>query len=111
MQSRVIVITAADVCEIVTKHPLASLVDNPSRLQVLVLADPARRRSLAPLLKKTWAPEALALDRRVAYAWCPGGVATSPLMEALGRIVGNGMTARNIATMSRIDRLARVGQE
>ena len=45
VQSRVIVITAADVCEIVTKHPLASLVDKPSRLQVLVLADPARRRS------------------------------------------------------------------
>ena len=45
VQSRVIVITAADVCEIVTKHPLTSLVDKPSRLQVLVLADPARRRS------------------------------------------------------------------
>ena len=46
---------------------------------VAVLANPADRTRLEPLLARDWAPEALALGVRVAYLWCPQGVIASRL--------------------------------
>lgn len=100
--SRVTALAAAELAAAVEGNPLASPDRNPSRLLVSVLADPADLRHLAPLTGEDWSPEALALGARVAYVWCPEGVLASRLSEAIGRALGDAMTTRNWATMTKL---------
>ena len=72
---------------------------------VSVLKDPADRRLLKPLAKQDWAPEALAIGTRVAYHWCPRGLTESRLSAAVGKALGDGVTARNWATMMKLHAL------
>ncbi len=103
--ARVVVLTAAEVAVIVRKNPLAKVATNPSRLLVTVLADPADRRRLTPLLKQRWAPDALALGSRVAYLWCRDGILESPLPEAVSKALGEAVTSRNWGTMTKLHAL------
>jgi hypothetical protein len=63
---------------------------------------------LRPLLKQRWAPEALAIGKHVAYIWCGKSVVDSRAWAAVNRIVGDGGTARNFTTMSKLAALAAV---
>lgn len=105
VSARVTVLTAAELAAIVARPPLRGIADNPSRLLVTVLTRPADRSRLAPLAKQDWAPEAMALGARVAYLWCPEGVLASRLAEAIGRLLGDGATTRNWATMTKLHAL------
>ena len=105
ISARVTVLTAADVAAAVKKNPLEKVADNPSLLLVTVLNDPADRKHVMPLTKQDWAPEAFALGTRVAYVWCANGSIKSPLWKAVERILGNGVTSRNWATMLKIHAL------
>jgi uncharacterized protein (DUF1697 family) len=104
--SRVTVLAAAELAAIVAGNTLRDVVTEPSRLLVAVLRDPADRRRLEPLAAQAWAPEALALGPRAAYLWCPDGVLVSRLPEAVARALGDGVTTRNWATMSKLHALA-----
>ncbi len=103
--ARVMVLTRAEVAEIVAKNPLAKVTTNPSRLLVAVLAEPADRRRLAPLVRQGWTPEALAMGPRVAYLWCPAGILQSRLLDAVSRTLGEAVTSRNWSTMIKLHRL------
>lgn len=103
--ARVMVLTRAEVAEIVAKNPLAKVATNPSRLLVTVLADPADRRRLTPLLRRRWNPDALALGRRVAYLWCPDSILESPLLAAVSKALGDRITSRNWGTMTKLHAL------
>ena len=109
VSARVTVLTAAEVDAAVRDNPLAGVADNPSRLLVMVLADAAARSRLEPLLEQSWKPEAIALGRRVAYLWCPRGIIDSKLSAAVGRAVGDAGTARNMATMRKLQALTGGG--
>ena len=104
--SRVTVLTAAEVAAAVAGNPLGEVADNPSRLFVAILRDPADRARLEPLTERDWGPEVLALGGRVAYIWCPEGAAESPLTVAVGRALGDGVTTRNWATLTKLHALA-----
>ena len=91
-----------EVAAAVRENPLASLATNPSRLLLMALRDSKAAARLKPLLKERWAPEALALRSRTAYLWCANGIGNSPLWDMANRAVGNGGTARNLATMTRL---------
>jgi uncharacterized protein (DUF1697 family) len=104
--ARVLALTAAELDEIVCDNPLSRIASDPSRLLVAVLADPADRARLEPLAGQDWAPEAMALGRRVAYLWCPEGVIASRAMEAVTRTLGDAVTARNWATIMKLHALA-----
>ena len=104
--SRVTVLTAAELAAAVAANPLLDVASNPSRLLVAFLADPADRQKLQPLTRQDWAPEALALGPRVAYLWCPPGVLASKLSEAVGRALGDAVTTRNWATVTKLHSLA-----
>jgi uncharacterized protein (DUF1697 family) len=104
--AKVTVLSAAEMAAVVAKNPLLKVADNPSRLLVAVLRDPADRNKLQPLMKQDWSPEALAVGPRVAYLWCPGGILESKLAEAVNRALGDGVTARNWATMLKLHALA-----
>jgi len=105
VSARVTVLTAKEVAAAVTENPLLEVATNPSRLQVAVLSNPAERPKLEPLLKQDWAPEVLALGTRVAYLWCAEGILASRLAEAVSRILGDAMTARNWATVMKLHAL------
>lgn len=71
----------------------------------LLVAFPRGPRVLAAaraLLAEDWTPEALAVDERVAYLWCPGGIIDSRLMKAFARATGEDATARNWATVQKL---------
>jgi uncharacterized protein (DUF1697 family) len=107
VSSRVTVLTARELQAAVHENPLASTSRDPSRLQVVMLARPADRKHIAPLAGQDWSPEALALGTRVAYLWCPDGVIASRLHEAIARLLGDAITARNWATMQKLLALAK----
>lgn len=109
VSARVTVLTAAELAAAVVENPLHEVAGDPSRLLVTVLANPADRRRLEPLAAQQWAPEALALGTRVAYLWCAEGIMASRLAEAVGRLLGDGATSRNWATMTKLHALAARG--
>jgi len=104
--ARVTVLTAEEFAA-VTENPLLGVAGDPSRLLVAFLRDPADRPKLEPLLEQDWGPEAVALGRRVAYLWCAEGILASRLAEAVNRLLGDAVTARNWATVLKLHALTQ----
>ncbi|OEZ58215.1 hypothetical protein JAB5_26130 [Janthinobacterium sp. HH103] len=102
--ARVTVLSASQFAELVEQNTLAPATD-AARLLTLVLNNPADVQRLTPLLQQSWQPEALALGRWAAYAWCPDGVLASKVVAALGVLLGDGVTSRNWATMQKLHAL------
>jgi uncharacterized protein (DUF1697 family) len=100
--SRVTVLAAGELAAAVVGNPLPARCDDPSRLQVAFLADPADRARLVGLTKQRWDPEAIALGARVAYLWCPDRVLASRVLEAVGRTLGDAVTVRTWATVQKL---------
>ncbi|HET7459248.1 MAG TPA: DUF1697 domain-containing protein [Gemmatimonadaceae bacterium] len=110
VDSRVTVLAGDAVAAAVAENPLLDVAADPSRLFVAVLADPADARSrLQPLAARSWTPEALAVGGRVAYLWCPAGQIESPLAAALAKTLGDAVTSRNWATMTKLHALVATG--
>lgn len=107
--TRVTVLTAQELAAIVRDNPLRQHAGEPSRLQVAVLSDSADRARLKPLAGRDWAPEALAVGGRACYLWCPRGQIESPVAEAVGRALGDAVTTRNWATITKLHLLASGG--
>ncbi len=97
----VILLSAEEVAAVVRDNPLSRVATNPSYLLVVAPQDPLRIEKLKPLLKQKFAPETLALGKRVAYLWCANGVARSPLWAAVDRALERTGTARNISTFTK----------
>jgi len=107
--ARIVVLTAAELADIVEGNPLAAHAPDPSRLLVAFVGDPAHLSRLAPLMQQDWSPEALAVGGRAAYVWCPDGVADSPLVKAVGTARGAAVTMRNWATVLKLRDLSGIG--
>jgi uncharacterized protein (DUF1697 family) len=103
--SRVTVLDAAEMADVVAENALLEIADDPSRLLVVVPTNPADRRLLEPLLNQDWAPEALAVGTRAAYIWCAAGILASRLAATVGRVLGDAATTRNWATISKLHAL------
>ena len=101
LSSDVIILSAREVTAAVRDNPLSRVATNPSHLLVLVPQVKSGLLRLEPLLDQRWAPELLALGRRVAYLWCAKGVAKSPLWAAVDRALERKGTVRNIATFTK----------
>ncbi len=102
INSRVTVLSGAEVAAVVRDNPFADVADNPSCLLVMVMRRPSDQRRLKPLIEKPWQPEALALGKRVAYIWCAHGVPDSTLWPAVDQALECTGTVRNMATMTRL---------
>jgi uncharacterized protein (DUF1697 family) len=85
ISARVTVLTAAELAVVVADNPLGKIADNPSRLLVTVLTDPADRKRLLPLARQEWAPDVLA--------------------AAVSRLLGDAATTRNWATITKLHAL------
>jgi uncharacterized protein (DUF1697 family) len=107
VSARITLLTAAELAVAVAENPLLKVAGDPSRLLVAFLNDPAHRAKLEPLAARDWANEALAVGKRVAYLWCPEGILASPLGKAVGRALGEAVTARNWATTLKLNAIAQ----
>ncbi|UTY57936.1 DUF1697 domain-containing protein [Massilia sp. erpn] len=105
--ARVTVLDAEQLDAIVEENSLQAQADDPARLLVAVLNQPADRARLEPLLHQDWQPEAFALGRWAAYIWCADGVLASRAAAAMGKILGDAVTTRNWGTISKLQALAR----
>ena len=105
LRTAVIVLSTAEIVEVLGGNPLSGLAEDPSRMLVAFLAATADRGRWQVLLQTDWTPEAVGLGEHVAYLWCPMGVAASPLVQAIGREFGDAVTMRNWATVAKIGAL------
>ncbi|TWI64242.1 uncharacterized protein (DUF1697 family) [Pseudoduganella lurida] len=105
--SRVTVLDAQQLDDVVADNPLGAIAVDPARLMVSVFSNPADRAKLEPLAHQPWEPEAFALGRWAAYIWCADGVLASRAAAAMGKLLGDGVTTRNWATISKLHALAR----
>jgi len=102
VKTRVTVLTGKDLATAIRDNPLTSVADDPARLLLVVVRDRATVARIEPLLEERWAPEALALRKRIAYLWCAGGISDSRLWTAVNRAGGASVTGRNLATMTKL---------
>lgn len=102
---RVTVLTGGEIAEIVAKNPLEEIAVDPSRYLVAVLNDPADRTRLAAIAQQDWAPEVMAIGRRVAYVWCASGILAGRLFQTIDKALGGGVTTRNWATITKLHAL------
>jgi uncharacterized protein (DUF1697 family) len=73
-----------------------------SRLVVGVIRGQAALTALARLADQPWSPEKLVCGQGAGYLWCPGGLAESPLVAAVGKALRDDVTMRNWNTMLKI---------
>jgi len=108
VSSKITLLDATELAAIMAENPFAKQSSaEPNRLLAGVLARPADRALLTPLAKQKWTPDALAVGARVAWLWCPNGQIDSPLAIATWKALGDRVTARNMATMLKLQALAR----
>ena len=100
--SRVIVLSAGELADVIACNPLLSIAEDLSRLIVAVPADPSARSKLAQLEKQDWGRDALAVGPRAAYLWCSDGVIASKLNAAVNKLLGEEVTSRNWATILKL---------
>jgi uncharacterized protein (DUF1697 family) len=106
VSARVIVLNADEVDAIIASNPLMQAADDPSRFLVSVLAD-VRDGERARALRAT-PPEAIAVGERAVYLWCANGILDSVIPVALAKLLGDAHTARNWATLLKIQAQLRV---
>ncbi len=104
--SRFTVLPLSELDAILDANPFPDAVAEPSRYLVAILSDATLRAKVEPLIGSDWGPDAIALGERVAYCWHKGGILESALPAALGRAVGDQVTARNWATLTKLQALA-----
>jgi uncharacterized protein (DUF1697 family) len=103
--ARVTVLSCDELDAIIADCSLVPIAPDGARLLAFVPADPSSLRPLQPLLAEDWAPGAVAVGSRAAYVWCPEGVLESKAAMALGRLLGDEVTARNWNTLLKLQKL------
>ncbi len=100
--SRVSILSAGQVAEIISDNPIGKVADNPSKLLVSVYLDAGARKVLTPLTKEKWHPEVFGLGDLASYTWCASGIIESKVLKAVDKVIKNGVTARNWGTMLKL---------
>ena len=103
--SRVTVLSADQLGTIVATNPLVAQSTDHARLATFIFSDDGQRELVAPLAEQDWAPGALAIGERAVYVWCPAGVLDSPAAAAVNKLLGDGTTARNWNTLTKLHTL------
>lgn len=105
VSTKVTVLKADELDEILDDNPIAKLCDNPSRMLVAVFSDAVDRAKVAELAAQEWKPEVFAAGKRAAYLWCVNGISAGQLGFAVDKALKNGVTARNLGTMIKLREL------
>src|SRR5882762_2619720 len=98
----VTVVTATELAAIIRENPLLPVAVDPAKHLVAFVSHPRSLVPLRPLLKNSWAPDALAIGAHAAYLWCAAGVIESKLSQMFARHAGDTVTTRNWATVLKL---------
>ena len=109
VSTKTTVLTADELDEILDGNPIAALCDNPSRMLVAVFSDAVDRSKVSALAAQEWKPEVFAAGTRAAYLWCVNGISSGQLGFAVDKALKNGVTARNLGTMTKLREIVRSG--
>ena len=107
VSARVVVLTRAELLGVVSENPLRAVARDPTRLIVSLCRDAAALRAVRRLEREDRGDEALATGPLAAYLWCPKGILASALAPAVGRLMGESATSRNLATLSKVEACLR----
>jgi uncharacterized protein (DUF1697 family) len=102
----VVVKTAADLDAAIAEHPLRHHADDDARMLVMFTQDASDLALLKVLEDGDWAPEAFAVGRHAAWLWCANGVTESRISKAATRTLHERCTARNWATVEKLQAMA-----
>ncbi|HQR08848.1 MAG TPA: DUF1697 domain-containing protein [Gemmatales bacterium] len=102
VETRVFVVSAYELNQMIQANPLWKVADNPSRYLLAIVDAPGDMVKLKPLLKEDWGADALAHGKRAAYLWCASGILESKLLSAFSKALKDGMTTRNWATILKL---------
>ena len=105
VDSRTTVLSATELKTVMRENALLELATDPSRLLVYVPSDTEVLATFRALQGSDWAPEVLAVGSRAAYVWTPEGVLAGKLFELVNRQLRDTVTARNWATMLKLEAL------
>lgn len=108
--ARVTVLTGDELAAVLADNPLPQATENPSRFLIAVPRDTADLAKLKPLVRQGQGGDQLALGSRAAYLWCRDGVLASDLFPAVDRSLGDAVTCRNWATMTKLAALVNPGK-
>jgi uncharacterized protein (DUF1697 family) len=102
----VIVKTAAELEAAIAEHPLRRHADDDARLLVMFVQAPSTLAELKALEATDWSPEAFAVGAQAAWLWCADGIIESRVAKAVGKVLKERGTARNWATVGKLQALA-----
>jgi uncharacterized protein (DUF1697 family) len=102
VSASVITMTAAELVAAIEDNPIVDLAADPARFLIGVVRNAADGKRLQELTKNDWTPDVFAIGKRVAYLWCPDGILASKLVNQLSRVLGDGVTTRNLTTMLKL---------
>jgi uncharacterized protein (DUF1697 family) len=104
-----VVKTAADLAAAIAEHPLRHHADDDARMLVMFTQDAPSLALLKPLETGDWAPEAFAVGDHAAWLWCANGVIESRISKAATRLLVERGTARNWATVEKLQAMVLAG--
>jgi uncharacterized protein (DUF1697 family) len=105
VDSRTTVLTAAELATVMKENPLHGVATNHSLLFAYMPQTSALLPKFTAMLATDWAPEVLAVGSRAAYAWSPNGSLAGQLFGLVNKQFGDTVTARNWATLLKIQAL------
>ena len=103
----VVVKTAADLAAACREHPLRKHANDDARMLVMFMQEASALASLKSLEGADWSPEAFAVGAHAAWLWCADGIIESRVQKAVVKALGPLGTARNWATVCKLDEMAR----
>ena len=109
VDSQTIVLTASEIETIMRDNTLVDIATDPTRLMVYVPVESAHLAKLSAMQATDWLPEVMAIGSRAAYVWSPDGLLAGKLFEVVGKQLKDAVTARNWATMTKLQALLASG--
>jgi uncharacterized protein (DUF1697 family) len=102
----VVVKTATELDAAIAEHPLRRHANDDARMLVMFMHDAAALAELKALEGTDWSPEAFAVGAHAAWLWCADGIIDSRVAKAVGKVLRERGTARNWATVLKLQALA-----
>ncbi len=107
--SATVVRTRDELAGTIERNPIPDGPSTPKLFQVTFFSEEPDGAAVERLLAQDFGAEQVAVIGREAYAWHPDGIQRSKLARELGRCLGDGGTARNWNTVTKLLELADGG--
>lgn len=102
VSARVTTIARDDLAAILEANPLREAEADASRFLIAIPRTADAFARLAQFGKQDWSPDVVAIGKHAAYLWCKRGILESKLLTALTKAIGEDVTTRNFATLTKL---------